>query len=228
MAVLETDEREALATVDEKLSHIQRSLDVAARSNALDLEIFERLNDTFKQVAGRLNANLPPEIDAATTDELRRRIVDVLTREFEGASPLDNADAFLIEMEAIRHIIRDVLDEQPPVALHDAAKAISLLEQWLPGVTQIQLSELIGISPRQMQRLVHAEQKSTPAPHRLQVVARIVAIIRHSWTPQGAVMWFQRPRAELGDRTPAALLDDPAHEHELIRAARAGRVQGAA
>jgi hypothetical protein len=228
MAVLETDGRETLAAVDEKLSAIQHALDVAAQSDALDVDALNRLNDTFKQVAARVNANLPPEIDAATSDELRKRIVDLLTRDYESASPLDSADAFLVEMEAIRHIIRDLLEEQPPVSLQDASRAIALLEQWLPGVTQTQLAELIDYSPRTMQRLVRAEQKSTTATHRLQVVARIVAIVRHAWTPQGVVMWFSRRRADLGGRAPVELLDDPVHEHELIRAARAGRVQGAA
>jgi hypothetical protein len=225
MAVLESDGRQALAAVDEKLSSIQHALDVAASSNALDQEAFARLGDTFKQVAGRLNTNLPPEIDPAASDELRRRIVDVLTREFEDASPLDNADAFLLEMEAIRHIIRDLLEEQPPIELHDAGRAIALLEEWLPGVKQGKLAQLIDYSPRQMQRLVR-EHKSTSATHRLQVVARIVAIIRHAWTPQGVIMWFYRARADLGGRTPFDLVDDPGREHELIRAARAGRVQG--
>jgi hypothetical protein len=62
--------------------------------------------------------------------------------------------------------------------------------------------------------------------HRIQVVARVVAILRHAWTDQGVYAWFHRPRADLGGGPPIVLLDDPGNERALLIAARAGRVQG--
>lgn len=224
MPVLEQVGRHELEAADAQLSKLQDALETAAHSRALDSEFTDRLNKTFREVAARLNVNLPPEIDAAASGELRTRLVGILTQDFSDLSSLDVADRFLIEMEAIRHIIRDVLQEQPPVRLRDASQAIELLETWLPGVTQAQLAELIGYSPRQLQRLRGEVGKA--APHRLQIVARLVAILRHAWTDQGVLMWFHRPRRELGDVAPVELLDDPGRERELVLAARSGRVQG--
>jgi type VI secretion system protein ImpL len=56
------------------------------------------------------------------------------------------------------------------------------------------------------------------------VVARLVAILEHSWTPAGIVAWFHRPRRDLGGRTPLAVLSRRNPDEEaLVSAARAGR-----
>jgi hypothetical protein len=185
--------------------------------------MMERLNKTFREAAARVNDNLPPEIDSQAADEIRKRLLGILTRDFSDASSLDVADHFLVEMEAVRHIIRDLLQEQPAVELRDASKVIALLEEWLPGVTVGQLAELLGYSPRQLQRL---RLDSRPSTHRAQLVARLVAILRHAWTDQGVLSWFYRERHDLGGERPVDLLDDPGRERDLVHAARAGRVQG--
>ncbi|HWK27568.1 MAG TPA: hypothetical protein VNS09_13455 [Solirubrobacter sp.] len=227
MAVLGETERQALESVDAGIAGMQRTVEHAAMADALDAEILTRLAATFKDIAGRVNETFPPEIDSPTLNELRWRMVKVLTQSFDAEPTLDDADAMLLELEAIRHIVRDLLDEQPPIELRDAAKVIALLQEWLPGVPQAQLAELLGQSTRTLQRLAHAERGKT-ASDRVQIVARLVAILRHGWTPRGVMMWFERPRRELGGRAPAELLDDAAREGDLIRIARAGRVQGAA
>jgi hypothetical protein len=33
---------------------------------------------------------------------------------------------------------------------------------------------------------------------RLEIVARLVAILRHAWTDRGVLAWFAKPRPELG------------------------------
>jgi uncharacterized protein (DUF2384 family) len=82
----------------------------------------------------------------------------------------------------------------------------------------------MGVSERQLQRRRHDGGLSTP---RMQVLARLVAILRHAWTDQGVYAWFQRPRGDLAGAAPIVLLDDPANERALLIAARAGRIQGA-
>jgi hypothetical protein len=124
----------------------------------------------------------------------------------------------------VRHIVRDLLQEQPPVALRDSAAVIALLEEWLPTLTVRQVAELVGVSERQLQRRRREQGKSTP---RMQLVARLVAILRHAWTDQGVYAWFHRERAEFGGVVPIDLVDDPANERALLLAARSGRVQGA-
>ncbi len=224
MAVLEQDERDALESVDDSLRQIQLSLEDAARSGAIDRQTLDRLTTTARQVAQRVNASLPPQLDDRAAAEIRDRLIAILTLEIEETTSLDVADRFLMEMEAVRHIVKDVLDEQPPVELRDAENLVKILESWLPGVTVAQLSEILGISERALQRRRHGE--GGDATHRMGLVARLVAILRLSWTDQGVAAWFHRPLSTLGARKPIELLDDPGRERDLLTAARAGRVQG--
>jgi AraC-like DNA-binding protein len=170
-----------------------------------------------------VNQKLPPQVDANARDEIRRRLIYLLTlRPDEGLLPLDVADHALLEMEAIRHVMRDLLQEQPPAELLDAASVIRLLEQWLPSLPIKQLAQLLGLSERALQRRRHEGQST----HRMQLVARLVATLRHAWTNEGVFAWFRRTRDDLGGAAPIDLLDDATHERELMLAARAGRAQG--
>lgn len=224
MPVLDQGEREALTRADGQLSGLQRALEAAARSDALDDETVARLDSTAREAAARVNQDLPPQIDADARDEIRRRLISLLTLSpKEGLLPLDLADRALLEAEAIRHVMRDLLQEQPPADLQDASSLIRLLEEWLPTLSVKQTATLLGISERQLQRRRREGGRSS---HRMQVIARLVAILRHAWTEQGIYAWFGRPRGDLGGVPPSNLIDDPEHERELIRAARAGRVQG--
>jgi uncharacterized protein (DUF2384 family) len=217
---------DALRQVDEALGRMQQLLEAAVEADAVDREQLERVTVTGRELAGRLNRQLPPAIDPDARDEIRRRIIDLLVlspEETDDARLLDTIDRALVEVEAIRHILRDLVQEQPPVHMRSAAQVIRLLQDWLPRVTQKQLAELVGVSPRQWQRLRQSESPTTP---RMQRVARLVAILRHAWTDEGVVAWFYRPRRDLDARKPADVIDDPAYEAVLMRAARSGRVQG--
>ncbi|MCP9490193.1 MAG: hypothetical protein MSC31_10000 [Solirubrobacteraceae bacterium MAG38_C4-C5] len=217
-------ERRALEDVDTALSEIQVSLEEAARRGALDVEVLERMAETVKEMAGRLNDSLPPQVDAHTADEIRRRLLSVLTHPRGEGSDLDVADHVLMEMEAVRHILRDLLQEQPPIELRDAGRIVALLEEWLPSVSVAQLAGLLGLSGRQLQRY---RREGGAASARAQLVARLVAILRHAWTGEGVVAWFDRGRHDLAGKRPMDLLDEPgANERALVLAARAGRVQG--
>jgi hypothetical protein len=104
----------------------------------------------------------------------------------------------MVEIEAVSVGEAAHLQEQPPVELRESRE-------------------------RQRQR---RRRVGGPSPHQLQVVARLVAILRHTWTDQGVDAWFHRSRLELGGRAPVDRLDDPQNERELLLIARAGRVQG--
>jgi uncharacterized protein (DUF2384 family) len=223
MPVLDERERAALRQADDELSDLQLVLEAAVQRDALDHESVKRLHDTAEQVAGRVNADLPMQVDADARDEIRRRLIDMLTLSIDDGAPLDLADRALIEAEAVRHVLRDLLQEQSPVGLRDAKETVRLLEDWLPGLAVNQLAELAGMSTRQLQR---RRQDGGVSSHRLQMFARLAAILRFSWTDQGVYAWFHRPRLELGGRPPIELLEDPASERDLMFLARAGRVQG--
>ena len=222
MPVLDNQERAALQEADNQISALQDALEAAAKTDALDSETFHRLVGTAKEAIHRVNQNLPPQLEADARDEIRRRLIEVLTLPTEDVPLLDIADKALLEAEAIRHVVRDVLDEQPPTRLRDARSVVTLIEEWLPDLSVRQLAEILGVSERQIQRRRHEGGAST---HRMQLVARLVAILRHAWTDQGVYAWFTRPRSELNDMTPLELLDDPGSERALVLAARGGRVQ---
>lgn len=221
--VLDEREREALVEADNQLLALQDALEVAAHNDALDREVFERLGVTAREAIHRLNQNLPPQLDPDARDEIRRRLIEILTLPTEGVPLLDIADRALLEAEAVRDVVRDVLQEQPPAELRDARAVVTLVEQWLPDLTVRQIAELLGMSERQVQR---RRREGGPSTHRMQLVARLVAILRHAWTDQGVYAWFGRPRVELDGRAPLAILDDAGAERQLMLAARAGRVQG--
>jgi hypothetical protein len=224
MPVLDEQDRAALLEADEELSGLQAALEAAAESNAIDDDAIDRLRETAQNVVSRVNAKLPMHVDADARDEIRRRLLDMITLQLGAGGVLDLADRALIEAEAVRHVVRDLLDEQPPVELRDEGATIRMLEDWLPGLTVGQLSALTDVSVRQLQR--RRRDGGGLSPPRLQLVARLVAILRHAWSDRGVLAWFETPKRELGGTAPMALLDDPARERDLLLLARAGRVQG--
>lgn len=225
MPVLDEQDRAALLEADDELSGLQAALEAAAQSNAIDHDAVDCLRETATHAAARVNDKLPMHIDADARDEIRRRLLDMLTLELEEGGLLDLADRALIEAEAVRHVVRDLLDEQAPMELRDEGATIRTLEEWLPSLTVGQLSELTDVSVRQLQRR-RRDGGGVTSP-RLQLVARLVAILRHAWTDRGVLAWFAKPHPELGGQAPMELLDDPERERDLLLLARAGCVQGA-
>lgn len=223
--MLDDRERAALNDADGQLLGLQRALEAAIESDALDREALARLRETGEQVIRRLNHDLPPQIDPEARDEIRRRLLDMLTLGSQEGEPLDIADRALIEAEAVRHVMRDLLQEQPPARLRNANEALALLEVWLPDLSVAQIGELAGMSARQVQRI--RKDPAAGSTSRLQLVTRLVAILRLAWTDQGVFLWFTRPRTQLEGEAPIVLLDDPARERDLLLLARSGRVQGA-
>lgn len=225
MPVLDPAERTVLEDADRQLASLQSALQAAAEADALDPDTVDRLRRTAYELSARVNHSLPPQLDADARDEIRRRLLELLTvGSYRQAPALDVADRVLIEAEALRHVLRDLLQEQPAVELRDAQEVVSLLESWLPAAPVKDLAALLGISERQLQRY---RREGGDSSSRMQLVARLVSILRHAWTDMGVLAWFARARSDLAGRTPLDVLDDPAHERDLLLAARAGRVQGA-
>lgn len=225
MPVLDEIDRRTLSRAGDDLAELQAALETAARQGALDKDLLERLERTAAGIAARLNQDLPVDLDPDSRDEIRRRLIDLLTLEpSEAGRPLDRADRALLEIEAVRHVVRDVLQEQPPVDLRRTGSVVELLDRWLPALSVARRGELLGLEVRQLQR---ARNSDRPSTHRMVTVARLVATLRHAWTDEGVEAWFRRGRPELAGRAPIELLDDPGAERELLGAARSGRTQGA-
>lgn len=153
--------------------------------------------------------------------EFRGLLLDGV-RALQTEAPLDAYDKLLLNTEAIRHLMRDATDGHVQGSEDNIGVVIEQLTQWLPRVSQSEMAGLMGISTRQFQRW----SASSAAPsRRAQLVAHLIAILRRSWTPEGVVAWFYRPRPGLDARAPIDVLDDPADEQELFVAVRQGRAQ---
>lgn len=181
----------------------------------------QRVRDTVArlvQVDGELHkADFDPEWLA----EFRGLLLDSL-RAIQNEEQLDAFDKLLLNIEAMRHLLRDALDGHVDGCEDDIAQVLQQLQRWLSRVSQSELAGLMGISTRQYQRWGRMHSKPT---RRAQLVSRLVAILRRAWTDAGVVAWFYRPRPELDEEAPIDVLDDPAYEQALLRAVRQGRAQ---
>jgi AraC-like DNA-binding protein len=170
----------------------------------------------------QLSNELPPQLEPEAVAEIRKIIINLLAalEDFDEARPLDALDRFFVDSEAIRHIVRDALDEHAGCRDDDARPLVAFLQQALPRVTQADQARLAGISTRHLQRL--GKEGGTP-PYQLVLAVRLVRLLRHVWNPEGVLAWFHRERAELDGHAPIDLASDPGFERALVRLARQGR-----
>lgn len=230
---LSKPEREQLERLEDNIKQWQAKFHEELATSAegeesespIDSAYVERFRETAQRLSSQLHKEVPPDLDPEALAEIRGHILDGLEvlLQLDEKRPLDGIDKFLVQAEAIRHIFRDALDGQPMGDEADAHKLLTGITERLSGVTRKELGDLLGVGDRQIQRLAKEEGKS-PSP-RLQLVARLVALLWRAWTPRGVVAWFYREREELGGKAPIDVLDDPAFERDLMLAARRGRAQ---
>jgi hypothetical protein len=232
--LLSKPERERLELVENEIERWQVALqeDLAtnadesgAPEDALDSDYIDRFVETARRLSSQLHKEVPPDIEPEALAEIRGHIIDGLQalNAIDQERPLDSVDAFLIHAEAVRHIVRDALDGQPAGDESDAKDLLEGLFELLPGISRKHLGALIGVGDRQVQRL--AKDEGRKPSRRLQLVARLVALLWRAWTPAGVIAWFYRERSDLDGRAPIDVLEDPKYERALMLAARRGRAQ---
>lgn len=227
MAVAEETLEDRLTSLQGEIGDLVRPLThevSAAAEDAIDPSFIDRYRQTARKLV-ELNEDLHEEdFDPRALAELRGIIIDAIrdAQEADPERPLDAIDSLLVSAEQLRHIIRDAIDGHVGGAGGSSAAVMSSLRQTLPSIKQSELAALLGKSQRQVQRW--AAQGGPPA-RRLEMVARLAALLRHGWTEQGVVYWFMRPRPDLGGKKPIDALDDLDREADLMSAARHGRAQ---
>lgn len=189
---------------------------------AVDLSFVDRFLETAKRGAFQLNGELPTTLAPEAKAEIREIIVSGLEvlEGYDETRPLDMIDDFLVRAESIRHLVRDALDSYASGDERDAGMLVSALDEWLPS--RKEQARIVHLSPRHLRRL--ASEGGRPS-RRLLLVARLVALLRRAWTPEGIAAWFDRPRKELDAKAPIDLLDDPDYEQALTISAQQGRAQ---
>jgi hypothetical protein len=219
-------ERLRLIEIDSEVEGVKKAFEEALAEVAGHPEIDGSAHQRLAGVEKRLAA-LKPQLEAADLSYEQRAtlysaLVDVNTAMNATPGDLNRFEAALIGIERVRHVVRDALDEFVGGANAERRRLLQAVETSLPGVRQTDIAELLDVDPRTIRRW--SASAGTPE-HRLQLVARLVAVLRHAWTPQGILAWFHRPRRDLDERRPIDLLDDPGSERVLLSAARSSRNQ---
>jgi uncharacterized protein (DUF2384 family) len=143
----------------------------------------------------------------------------------------DNADEqrrdVRIALEQFRQALRDIVENQP---YNDDAAIGDVLVRIVETVAAPQktLAELLGVSVRQLQRWLAADEAAPAADDaaRIRVVGQVINQLRHTFTGPGAVAWFYRRHPVLG-QPPIDLLDDPLRYPKLLGAATGARAMTA-
>lgn len=231
--LLSKPDREQLERLENEIELWREALqeDLATTAGAgvseqpIDSAYVERFVETAQRLSSRVHQEVPPDLDLEALVEIRGHLIEGLEalNELDDKRPLDSVDAFVVHAEAVRHIVRDALDGQPDGDESSAKELLDGLSGRLPGISRKQLGELVGIGERQIQRLAK-DEGGTPS-RRLQLVARLVALLWRAWTPEGVVAWFYKQRAALDGKAPVDVLEDPNYERALMLAARRGRAQ---
>lgn len=225
MTVLDPANHDEMSRADAELAECQAILEAAAAQGAIDLEMGARLRATQQDMARHLNAQLTMRLDPSLVDEAKTRLINLLSMRIDDGELLDIADAMLIECEALRHILRDLASDSPPVNQRNSGEVVAQIDEWLPGLTVARRAELLGLSERSLQR--RRASPGMPSSSRMATVLRLVAILKHAWTDEGVYAWFHRTREALGGTAPIDLLEDRSREGDLLELARSGRVQAA-
>jgi hypothetical protein len=228
-----TKEWSELERWDQRLENLMQELQQdLEKENAdqavLDDEYVEKWTETSRRLAVKLSRKPPAALAPEAVAKLRGIVVDAMSGQeaSRDAPPLDRLDALLVSAESLRHVIRDAMDVDLGVDEADTGAVLEQLIRWLPGVSLSEIAALLGRSDRQLQRW----RKDGPpsegeAAERLVLVARLVVVLKRSWTPQGIIAWFDRSRSELDGQTPRSRIDDPLSRQLLLDLARRGRSQ---
>jgi hypothetical protein len=116
-----------------------------------------------------------------------------------------------LRLEQLRQLFLDLAGDEP-VSDERSGKEIARWLAEVVDVSQQQLADLLGVKRRTFQRWVSEKDEAGPNTvndRRLRIVARLVNQLRHGLSPTGVIRWFEHPRAALGDRRPADVLDEP-------------------
>jgi hypothetical protein len=227
-------EQQELADLEQRISSaldkLREELEAAASDagiSAIDPDYVLRWIETARRLSVQVSNDLPTQLEPEAVAEIRKIIINLLDglEHVDTARPLDALDRFFVQSEAMRHIIRDALDERAGLHEGDARPLIAYLKQALPRITQADQARIAGISTRHLQRL--GKEGGEP-PRQLVLAVRLVRLLAYVWNPEGVIAWFHRERTELDGHAPIDLMSNPGFEQVLLRLAREGRALHAA
>ncbi len=225
MTVTVAAERDELERFEDLIEQWSGQLLQALSEAPIPEDYLDRWQHTASRLSDAINRSTPPSLDAEQVAEIRGELLGIMqaVAERDPKRPLDSIETTLLGLEAIRHVVRDALDQQVP-GEQDAGMLLGTLEAALPRIGRRELAQLLGTSERSIQRTLASTAPVEPS-RRLVLVTRLVALLRRGWTPEGIVAWFARPRPELDERSVLDALDNATLERDIFDLARHGRAQ---
>jgi hypothetical protein len=226
LSAIETSE-ERLERVDHEVDALKTAFVDATQELQHTSGVDESFAERWQQIKSRLDSIqghlYSSDYDKDQLAELYQALLAIKDLMNAGKPcDLDTCDELLINIERIRHVVRDALDEHVAGIQSNVGLVIADLERWLPGTPDRVIAGLAGVDRRTVSRW---KKQSGLPKRRLRTLAALVAVLRHDWTEDGIVAWFDRPRRDLDGRAPIALLNDPNSEQALLSAARSSRSQ---
>jgi putative toxin-antitoxin system antitoxin component (TIGR02293 family) len=138
--------------------------------------------------------------------------------------------AVRIALEQIRFLFARLSERQPVTEDRPIKEVLAWLDEKL-NVPQRRKADLLGVGERTYQRWISTAETAAPEAaqeHRVRVVARVTAQLRHVLTGAGVADWFETPLEDLDDRKPLDVLGDPAATEQVLHLAVAPRSFSAA
>lgn len=214
---------------------------LVTRNDAPDgtASLVDRARDTSTRLLELWKAGVSLELSDSLREEIKDHLLAALAELSKVTTTTDEEAArraavrTLVHLEALRHILRDGIDHEPFRTLHadgkhylSRADAVRNLGDWLPRLTRDDQARILGLSDaRQVLRWSAAEE--TPASRAADLAVELAGVLRHSWTDEGVLRWFERAHPMLDGRPPFDVVDDIDFEQRLRAAARATRAQRA-
>jgi uncharacterized protein (DUF2384 family) len=138
--------------------------------------------------------------------------------------------AMRIALEQLRFLFARLAERQPVGEDQPVKEVLTWLDEKL-AVPQRRKADLLGVGERTYQRWISPTETAAPEAeqeHRVRVVARVTAQLRHVLTGAGVADWFETPMDDLDGRTPLDVLGDPAATERVLHLAVAPRSFSAA
>lgn len=218
-------EFDELEQFEELIGQWREQLLEALSQTPIPSDYLARWQHTASRLSDAINRSAPPSLNPEQVAEIRGELLEIMRHvaDSDPGRPLDSIESALLGLEAIRHIVRDALDQQAR-GEGDARALLHTLQESLPRINRKDLARLLGTSDRSIQRIL-ANPTPVEPTRRLLVVARLVSLLHRGWTPEGVLAWFERSRPELGGRDVLESLDDANVEQDIFGLARHGRAQ---
>lgn len=211
-------------TADTDLRDVQEELRAETRAHPAEALVLRRFRRTLRRAVDHLEATRSLGVPHDRVETLTSALFDLArlaAREDDDLLSREELDHLLTRLEAARHVVRDAVDHGSRDPVGTKHQVLEQLQDWLPGVSLDDLADLVGVSARTLQRW---QQHGGAAPTTRQAAAlRLVAVLRHGWTPSGVVKWFRRPHPHLDELTPLSVLAADGDVDRVLAVATGGR-----